>query len=169
MQLLDINKNRYRKHLNIVIAALIISLMGLALLFGQGLIILLGTPQGDNMILNLAGVVVAALVCGAAIWSVREHPFMTEVVYVWKLKQVLNRIYRKNRKIEQAAYEQNNEKAMLVLAFYYQASMHLYKLDDNTITLESVQERIDKLQNVLNTKNLELNIEDYRAEMLQDF
>ena len=169
MQLLDINKNRYRKHLNIVIAGLIISLMGLALLFGQGLIILLGAPGGDNMLLNLAGVVMAALVCGAAIWSAREHPFMTEVVYVWKLKQVLNHIYRKNKKVEQAAYEQNNEKAMLILAFYYQASMQLYKLDDNTITLESLQERIDKLQNMLAEKNLVFRIEDYQEQMLKDF
>lgn len=169
MQLLDINKNRYRKHLNVVIALLIISLMGFALLFGQGAIALIGTPEGDNFILNLAGVIMAGILCIAVIFSLRGHQFMSEVVYVWQLKQVLNRIYRKNRKIEQAAFEQGSEKAMLILAFYYQASMQLYKLDDNTITLESLQERMDKLQNLLNEKKLVLAIEDYNELMLKDF
>lgn len=169
MQLLDINKNRYRKHLNIVIALLIISLMGFALLFGQGAIALIGTPEGDNFILNLLGVILAALLCVAVVFSLRGHQFMNEVVYVWQLKQVLNRIYRKNRKIEQAAYEHGSEKAMLILAFYYQASMQLYKLDDNTITLESLQERMDKLQNLLNEKKLVVSIEDYKEQMLKDF
>ena len=169
MQLLDINKNRYRKHLNIVIAVLIISLMGFALLFGQGAIALIGTPEGDNFILNLAGVIMAGILCIAVVFSLRGHQFMSEVVYVWQLKQVLNRIYRKNRKIEQAAFEQGNEKAMLILVFYYQASMQLYKLDDNTITLESLQERMDKLQNLLNEKKLVLAIENYNELMLKVF
>ena len=169
MQLLDINKSRYRKHLNIVIGSLIISLMSLALIFGQGFIAVLSTPEGDNFVLNLAGVVMAGVLCLAVVWSLRSHNFMTEVVYVWHLKQVLNKIYRKNRKIEQAAFEDNNVNAMIVLNFYYQASMQLYKLDDNTITLESLQERIDKLQNHLSNHFIQVEVEDYQEEMLTPF
>jgi hypothetical protein len=169
MQLLDINKSRYRKHLNIVIVALIISLMSLALLFGQGFIALLSSPEGDNFVLNLAGVIMAAVLCIAVVWSVRSHHFMSEVVYVWQLKQVLNRIYRKHRKIEQAAFEQDNKEAMIILNFYYQASMQLYKLDDNTITLESLQERMDKLENHLQADSLVVKIDDYREELLVQF
>ena len=169
MQLLDINKNRYRKHLNVVIATLIVSLMSLALLFGQGFIALLSNPQSDNFILNIAGVIVAAVCCVAVLWSIRGHNLMTEVVYVWQLKQVLNKIYRKNREIEQAAFEQDNKKAMIILNFYYHASMQLYKLDDNTITLDSLQERMDKLKNHLQVNNMDVQVSEYREDMLKAF
>ena len=169
MELMEINKRRYRKHLNIVIALVIVALMALALLFGQSLIILLSSPQGDNFIFNLVGVAMAAVICLFVIWSVRGHQFMSEVVYVWHLKQGLNQIYRKNTKIEKAAFDDGNERAMVILNYYYQASRQLYTLDDNTITLESLQERVDKLQQAMEAKNLKPQPGDYHADMLKEY
>ncbi|MEH6347299.1 MAG: DUF3087 family protein [Bermanella sp.] len=169
MELVEINKGRYRKHLNIVIALVIVGLMGLALLFGQSLIVLLSSPQEDNFIFNIVGVAMAAVICLFVIWSVRGHQFMNEVVYVWHLKQGLNQIYRKNTKIEKAAFDEDNETAMVILNYYYHASRQLYQLDDNTITLESLQERVDKLQQAMDVKNLNPKPSDYSAAMLKGF
>ena len=54
MKLLDVNKARYRKHLNIVIGAMIISLMFFGISFGQILIAVLSDGEGSNFAYNLA-------------------------------------------------------------------------------------------------------------------
>jgi len=172
MKLQDIDKKRYRKHLNIVIAVMIVSLMALALGFGQLLIALLASGEGDNFIFNLSGVVLAGIICLSVVYKVRHHHFMAEVYYVWQLKQSLNKIYRKLRKIEAARDEStspNNTDAFIILNFYYAASSQLFKLDDNTITMDSLQIEINKLQSLLESKNLTVSLEDYNSTMLAAF
>ncbi len=167
MNLHEIDKSRYRKHLNIVIAALIVSLMAMALSFGQLLIMLLG-GDGDHFIFNLSGVALAGGICLWVLYRFRSHEFMTEVYYVWELKQGLNKIYRKLRKIE-AAKEDGNVNAMVILNFYYAASSQLFKLDDNTITMDSLQLEINKLQELIESKQITVRIEDYDTSMLKSF
>jgi len=172
MKLQDIDKKRYRKHLNIVIAVMIVSLMALALGFGQLLIAMLASGDGDNFIFNFSGVVLAGIICLSVLYKVRHHDFMTEVYYVWQLKQGLNKIYRKLRKIEVARDEDtspNNTDAFIILNFYYAASSQLFKLDDNTITMDSLQIEINKLQSLLESKNLTVSVEDYDSTMLAAF
>lgn len=168
MKLHTINKPRYRKHLNILLVILSVSLIAMALLFGQLLITLLSDGQDSNFIFNLAGVVLAAIACLTFIYNVRHHDFMVEVYYIWQLKQDLNMIYRKLRKIE-AAVEDNNVDAITILNYYYTASVQIFKLDDNTITLDSLQLEIDKLNNQIETKNLTIKEEDYNANLLEQF
>ncbi len=165
MKLQEIDKSRYRKHLNRVIAALIVSLMVMALSFGQLLIMLLG-GDGDHFIFNLSGVVLAGGLCLWVLNRFRQHEFMTEVVYVWELKQGLNKIYRKLRKIEEAK-EDGDLNA--ILNFYYAASSQLFKLDDNTITMDSLQLEVNKLQQLIEDKGLNVKVEDYRPSMLEAF
>ena len=71
----------------------------------------------------------------------RQHSFMHEVVYVWDLKQNLNRIYRKQRKVE-AKVEEGDQEAMIIMNFQYRGSKQLYELDDNTITMEGLLDKI---------------------------
>ncbi len=167
MKLQEIDKSRYRKHLNMVIAALIVSLMVMALSFGQLLIMLLG-GDGDHFIFNLSGVALAGGLCLWVLYRFRQHEFMTEVVYVWQLKQGLNKIYRKLRKIE-AAKEEGDLNAVVILNFYYAASSQLFKLDDNTITMDSLQLEVNKLQALIEEKDLKVTIEDYNPSMLKAF
>ncbi len=172
MKLQDIDKKRYRKHLNIVIAVMIVSLMTLALGFGQLLIALLANGNGDNFIFNLSGVALAGIICLSVVYKVRHHDFMTEVYYVWQLKQGLNQIYRKLRKIEAARDDDtspNHIDAYIILNFYYAASSQLFKLDDNTITMDSLQIEINKLQVLLESKNISVKPEDYSVAMLEGF
>ncbi len=168
MKLQDVNKARYRKHLNIVIAALIIGLMVLGVGFGQVLIVLFSDGQGSNFSYNITGVIAAALLCGKVVHSFRDHDFMVEVYYVWQLKQSLNAIYRKLKKIE-SAKDDGDINAMIVLNYYYAGSEQLLKLDDNTITMDSLNKNKEQLQALIASKNLNLLVEDYSAELLSDF
>ena len=77
---------------------------------------------------------------------------MVEVVYVWDLKQQLNKIRRKQRKIE-AAIENNDKDAMIIMNFMLHGSKQLYELDDNTITMDDLlikiqvhNERMEKVK-----------------------
>ena len=91
MTLIDINKQVYRKHLNIIIIGFIIVFMLLALIFGQGLIAIFAdgqasTAQQSNFRYNLVGVVFALIACMVILSQLREQPFFKEVYYVWQLK-----------------------------------------------------------------------------------
>lgn len=93
---------------------------------------------------------------------------MVEVVYVWDLKQQLNRIHRKLRKIE-AAVENNDNDAMVILNFMYRGSKQLYELDDNTITMGSLVSKINALDRRVQYSGLNLSTNDYDPMMLDLF
>lgn len=142
MKLMDIDKKRYRRHLNLVFAGIAVALMAVAITSSAILIRLFSTPDEPHFWLNLAGVIIAAVVVIVLLQQLRAHPFMREVVYVWDLKQMLNRIHRKERKLN-AAVERGEPEALITMNFFYRGSKQLYELDDNLVTIE---ELIDKIR-----------------------
>jgi hypothetical protein len=118
--------------------------------------------------LNLAGVVVAGLLALCAVYCFRDHPFMDEVVYVWNLKKQLNRIYRKQHKIE-PLIEDDNIDAMIVMNYMYQGSKQLYELDDNTITMDDLAIKSRHLNTKLEERGLTLTTDDYHSGLLAQF
>ncbi len=95
MKLIDIDKSRYRQHLNTIIVGFIVVFTLLALVFGQTLIaffseIALDGSQVNNFRFNLTGVVLALLTCAAILAQLRHHAYFHEVYFVWQLKQLLN-------------------------------------------------------------------------------
>lgn len=165
MQLQQIDKTRYRKHLNRVIAAIIVVLMALGVGSSTLLIALFGELGGSNFTLNVVGVAFAAIVVGVVLRRVKSHPYMHEVAYVWDLKQELNRIYRKNAKVKAAA-ETNDLNALIIMNFNLKASAQLYELDDNDLTLSELRLEIKALDNKLADLNLTISTDDYRRELL---
>lgn len=137
MKLRAIDKAAYSRRVKIVFAALALVLALLALAFSTLYIRLFSTPEAPHFWHNLAGVVTAAAVVVWGLNRLRDHPWLDEVVYVWDLKQMLNRIYRKQKKIEAAA-EQGDLNAMKIMNFQLEGSRQLYHLDDNTITLDAL-------------------------------
>jgi hypothetical protein len=129
---------------------------------------LLGSPEESNFALNLAGVVIAGVLVSFAIFRYRHHPFMDEVVYVWNLKQNLNRIYRKQRKIE-PLIDENNVDAMVIMNFMYEGSKQLYELDDNTITMDQLVIKINHLNAKLEETGLTVSTDQYDPSMLDQF
>jgi len=142
MQLKEIDKSLYSKRVKVVFAGIAIALLVLTLLFSSLLIQLFSTADADHFWFNVAGVAIAAFVVVWMLNKQRGHPYFNEVAYVWNLKQMLNRIYRKQKRIEAAA-EQGDKNALIIMNFQLRGSKQLFQLDDNTITLENL---IPKLQ-----------------------
>ncbi|CAM4024211.1 DUF3087 domain-containing protein [Pseudoalteromonas byunsanensis] len=168
MQLQKIDKARYRSHLNKVIFACIVCLTAGSLGISQALIALFPDQDGSHFHWNLLGVVTSALVIGWLLNKFRAHPFMYEVVYVWDLKQALNRVTRKMPKVKKAAH-QGDVDAMLAMQFSYSGSKQLWELDDNTITLEDLgiwQAELDSLAAQYQAK---LDIQQYDEAILKKF
>jgi uncharacterized membrane protein len=168
MQLKTIDKQLYRSRLNFIIVICIAVLAALSLSISQVLIQLWPSESGSHFSWNLLGVIVAAIIVVVTLLKLKTHPKMHEVAYVWDLKQELNRIYRKNRKLLAAAKEGSAD-AMLALQFSYEGSRQLWQLDDNTITISSLNTAQTQLDNWANEFNIQLDIRLYHRDLLNQF
>ena len=168
MQLIEIDKARYSKHLKVVFVGMAAALLIISLGVSTLLIYLFSHPEVSHFSYNLVGVAVAAAIVVFVVNKFRQHSYMFEVVYVWDLKQQLNRIYRKQRKIE-AAIENNDHNAMIIMNFMYRGSKQLYELDDNTITMEDLVSRIRVLDQRMEDAGLSLSTDSYNPVMLDQF
>ncbi len=168
MQLTKINKVRYRKHFRIVFAGIVFALLIVAPAISASFISLFSNPEASYLFHNMAGVVIAATTVFIVLTKFRQHPYMFEVVYVWDLKQQLNRIQRKQRKIE-AAIENNNKDAMIIMSFMLHGSKQLYELDDNTITMEDLLRKIQVHDKRMEAAGLSSLSDGYNPAMLEQF
>ncbi len=168
MQLKEIDKARYRKHLNYVIIACIAALVVGSLSIAQVLIALFPDQDGSHFHWNLTGVIVSAIVIGSVLSRFRQHEFMTEVVYVWDLKQVLNKITRKMSKVKTAA-EQGDVTAMNIMQYSYAGSRLLWKLDDNTIVMDELTLAQAELDALASKYNVTLDHENFDASQLKEY
>ena len=168
MQLIQINKARYRRHLNIVIVACIVALLAGALGISQTLIALFPDESGSHFHWNLVGAVSAGVLIAWVLNKYRSHDFMTEVVYVWELKKALNKINRKMLKLKAAA-RQGNADAMLAMQYSYAGSRLLWQLDDNTIVMDELAIAQVELDNLAAQYHVSLNADDYDEAILKQF
>ncbi|NMM40946.1 DUF3087 domain-containing protein [Pseudoalteromonas arctica] len=168
MQLIQIDKARYRKHLNRVIIGCGLALAIGSLAISQLLIALFPDESGSHFHWNLIGVVITSLIIGWALNKYRTHDYMTEVVYVWDLKQALNKITRKMAKLK-AAGREGNPQALLAIHYSYAGSRLLWQLDDNTITMDELAIKQAELDNVAAQFNVALNVDDYDEAILKQF
>ncbi|WP_351124139.1 DUF3087 domain-containing protein [Shewanella sp. T24-MNA-CIBAN-0130] len=174
MKLVNINKSQYRSANNLVQIGLLTTLAILSLIFGQLLIYffgvkpLPGAESTGNFHLNLTGVILALMVCSLLVRNLRQKPKFYEVYYVWQLKQLQNKIFRKLKSIQQAAKD-NNRDALLILCFYYQSLALVYNLDNNTLTMSNVNNELDKLQKSIDAAGFSIDVDEFTPEMLKDF
>lgn len=168
MQLIQIDKARYRKHLNRVIIGCGLALAVGSLAISQTLIALFPDESGSHFHWNLLGVIVTSITIGWALNKYRTHDYMTEVVYVWELKQALNKITRKMDKLK-AAGREGDPQALLAIHYSYAGSRLLWQLDDNTITMDELAVKQAELDNVAAKFNVTLNVDDYDDVILKQF
>jgi 4-amino-4-deoxy-L-arabinose transferase-like glycosyltransferase len=168
MKLIDIDKQRYRRHLNWVFAGIVAALVVISIGSSAILIQLFSTPGQSNFWLNLAGVVIAAAVVAAVLVKLRPHPFMQEVVYIWDLKQMLNRIYRKQSRLE-AAVESGDPDALVIMNFFYRGSKQLYEMDDNLVTMDSLIDKIRVHDRRLANAGLTIDADNFDPARLDRF
>ncbi|KJY97096.1 DUF3087 domain-containing protein [Pseudoalteromonas ruthenica] len=168
MKLQQIDKARYRKHLNRVLAACIGALVLGSLGIARLLIIAFPSASGSHFHWNLLGVIITCAAIALVLKRVQHHPYLREVLYVWHLKQALNQITRRLRKIKAAA-EQGNVEAMHALQFNYSGSRQLWQLDDNTITMDELALEQAKLDTLAERYQVEPSAERYHSSTLKQF
>jgi hypothetical protein len=168
MQLMNINKAIYRKHLNIVIVGFISTLLILALIFGQLMIMSFAEEGVNNFKYNLLGVILSLLACMAILHSIKTSAFFKEIYYVWQVKQIQNLIFRKLKKIKLAAKDLDQD-ALMILTFYYQSQQQVYELDDNTLTITTVNKDLNDLQEKIAEYNLTIDIEQFDKKMISAY
>ena len=168
MRLIEIDKVRYRRHLNLVIAWCIGGLALGSLAISQTLIGLFPDESGSHFNWNLLGVVVTSVTIAGLLNKYRTHDFMTEVAYVWDLKQVLNKINRKMLKLKAASLEGNLD-ALIAIHYSYAGSRLLWQLDDNTLVMDELVTQQADLDSLAKKYNLTLNTDDYDKRTLKQF
>lgn len=174
MELQKINKEEYRKKMNVLLIGLVASLAISAIGFGTLLIELFGVKESiagestGNFHLNLFGVVLAIALNAFIASKIKTHPYLNEAVYVWNLKQIHNQIYRKLKKIKAAA-DEGNRNALTVLYFYYTTQKQVYELDNNTLTMNSVDSSIEHIKKEAEKWSFELSLSDFSKELVAEF
>ena len=174
MRLQKIDKEQYRRKMNVLLIGLVASLAISAIGFGSLLIELFGSTDNlagestGNFHLNLLGVVLAIALNAFIASKIKTHPYLNEAVYVWNLKQIHNQIYRKLKKIK-AASESGNRNALTILFFYYTTQKQVYDLDNNTLTISSVQNALENIENEARNWGIELSLNDFTKEMIAEF
>lgn len=146
----------------------------LALAFGSILIALFGsegiTESGStgNFHLNVFGVIIAVIATAFIMNKVKNTPYFDEIMYVWQLKQTHNRIYRRLAKIKEKA-ARNDHNALLILAFYYTTQQQVFNLDNNTLTITSVQKSLNEVYEQATEMNLTLELDDFTVDLLNRY
>jgi len=168
MQLIEVDKARYRRHLNITITAAVIAFASLGVGLSTLLIHWFGTAPGENFWLNLLGVAIAAVLVGKTLQQLKSRPWFYEIAYVWQLKQELNQINRRLRAI-QAAVKADHQDAIIVMLFNYHGSRQLWLLDDNVLNLQELEVQLQQLQQQIQRLDLTVKLTDYHRALLDKF
>lgn len=173
MKIMEVDYVVYRKNINRVIGIFVASLAVLSLAFGAILIAFFGAetvaPSGStgNFYLNLIGVVLAAIVCVSVLNRFKDNPYLKEIYYVWQLKQLHNKIYRKLTKIKNKA-ELHDVNALIILKFYYASLKQVYLLDNNSLTLPALEKDIAKLDSQIMSQNLTISTDQFEVNLLNN-
>jgi len=174
MKLQKINKEEYRKKMNLLLVSLVGSLALFAIVFGSILIELFGSAgsiSGEatgNFHLNVLGVILSVALNAFIASRVKGHDYFKEALYVWNLKQTHNQIYRKLKRIQPKA-EQGDREALTILYFYYTTQKQVYDLDNNTLTIKTVQQSLDNIQELSEKWSIELDIEAFSKDLIAKF
>ncbi|MFA0548743.1 DUF3087 family protein [Vibrio splendidus] len=174
MKLQKINKEEYRKKMNLLLVSLVGSLALFAIVFGSILIELfgsVGSVTGEatgNFHLNVLGVILSVALNAFIASRVKGHDYFKEALYVWNLKQTHNQIYRKLKRIQPKA-EQGDREALTILYFYYTTQKQVYDLDNNTLTIKTVQQSLDNIVELSGKWSIELDIEAFSKDLVAKF
>ncbi|MEZ9578610.1 MULTISPECIES: DUF3087 family protein [unclassified Vibrio] len=174
MKLQKINKEEYRKKMNLLLVSLVGSLAVFAIVFGTILIELFGSGQSiagestGNFHLNVLGVILSVALNAFIASRVKGHDYFKEALYVWNLKQIHNQIYRKLKRIQPKA-EQGDREALTILYFYYTTQKQVYDLDNNTLTIKTVQQSLDNIVELSDKWSIELDIEVFSKDLVAKF
>ncbi len=167
MQLQEIDKKTYQSRSRTSYLALCGFLI-ICTLAWSTLFIALFSNSDSNFVFNLLGVITALISVLPIINYCKNKPWFAEVIYVWRLKRELNKINRKMRKLVQAM-NHGDAKAFVIVKFSYVGSRQIWQLDDNTLMLNELNRNEHKLTDQAAKLGIEVDVSDYRSEMLAQY
>ncbi|EGR3101545.1 DUF3087 domain-containing protein [Vibrio parahaemolyticus] len=174
MEIKQINKDIYKKKVNLVIGGFVALLAISSLAFSTLLIVLFGNTEvvpeqsTGNFHWNLIGVVLAVATSLSLLNQIKTRPYMEEVLYVWKLKQLHNKIFRKLKSIK-AAVSSADLQALTILKFYYTTQKQVFELDNNTLTMNSVNKELEAIEEIEVSKSLSLDVATFEEAWLDTY
>ncbi|EEZ84733.1 putative Mdr [Vibrio alginolyticus 40B] len=145
-----------------------------SLAFSTLLIVLFGNTEvvpeqsTGNFHWNLIGVVLAVATSLSLLNQIKTRPYMEEVLYVWKVKQLHNKIFRKLKNIKAAA-SNDNVKALTTLKFYYTTQRQVFELDNNTLTMSSVNKELEAIEQIEAAQSLDLDITSFKESWVDTY
>ena len=167
MSFRTIDKIEYKQRLNRSQLLAAISLLVLSLVISEVLRATVADPGStDHFWLNAGSVAMALIIVIAIFMRCRRYPYFEDIMYIWQLKQVTNQIYQNNRHIERGL-QQDCPAAIECHHFYLSASIYIYKLEDNTLTLSELSRELDQLRQQMQRLELIFDIESFDLETLQ--
>ena len=123
------------------------------------------SEKPNNFRWNLLGVILALLLSSLTLNHLKHSDFFAEIYYVWQLKQIHNRIYRKLSKIKKLA-NSGNVDAYIVLNYYYLSVKSVYELDDNTLVISTVNKEIAALEQAIADAHLSVDVSMFSELLL---
>ncbi|MFC0710384.1 DUF3087 family protein [Azorhizophilus paspali] len=140
-----------RKSSLIVVAIFAVLGMGLSTLAVQSF----GTPGGDNLRYNLAGVIAGTILTGAILRRyLSRQPWMAAAVYGWRLRRSLMSITNAMHCVERGVAA-GDPLAMRLLCFYHLGIAQMYRLDGNSSALSQMLDEIDRHKASMAAKGLD--------------
>lgn len=166
MKLQEIDKTTYQKKQRKVALVLCIIFATLGLGLSAILRSYYGNAEGENMLVNLTGVLIGLLLTIAGFSQVYSRPYFDELRYGWNLKRLALKIQNHRHKWEERL-EQGNQTAATVLAFYHKATLQLQSLDKNEFGYNETLEREAEFLSRCEAQNLSADAGDFSVDLLE--
>lgn len=147
----DIYRQQTRRSTLIVVATFAILAMGLATLA----VALFGEAGGDNLRLNMMGVVSGLLLTAALVRLVYwKQPWMACAVYGWRLKRSLMSVTNVMHHVT-AGVAVGDPEAMKLLRFYHLGLTQMHVLDGNSASLSEVVHETDRHRESMEVRGMD--------------
>ncbi|NWB93067.1 DUF3087 domain-containing protein [Pseudomonas agarici] len=149
------NPETYRQQTRRATLIIAVIFVLLAMLLSGLAVMLFGTPGGDNLRLNAAGVFVAVLLMAALMRQVFwKQPWMAAAVYGWQLKRSLMRITNVMHQVT-ANVQAHDPLAMKLLRFYHLGLTQMHQLDGNSSSHDQMLHEIEQHKSAMEALGLD--------------
>lgn len=146
-------RQQTRRSTLVVAATFAVLAMGLSTMA----VAMFGEPGGDNLRLNIAGVVAGLLLTIAQVRTFYwEQPWMASAVYGWRLKRSLMSVTNVMHHVK-AGVAAGDETAMKLLRFYHLGLTQMHQLDANSSSLLEVRAEIEGHKERMQAQGLDLD------------
>lgn len=152
-----LNPETYRQQTRRSTLIVAVTFLVLAMGLSSVAVAVFGEPGGDNLRLNIAGVVtglvLTVLLVRLVYW---QQPWMASAVYGWRLKRSLMSVTNVMHHVT-AGVAIEDPAAMKLLRFYHLGLTQMHQLDANSSSLVEVRAEIDRHREAMEMQGLDLD------------